>query len=353
MRVTARGLKKYPGNAEAICKSIVKNCFNGRYFQVSNHNYQNFYCRDFGWCCKALLELGYRKEVEKTLDYALSVFERHGAISVAITKKGKPFNFPNVYSIDSVSYFFYALRLLNNKKIIKKYLPFLKSEVKKFCSAIDRKTGLVKPLHFSAMRDHAIRKSSCYDNVMVMLMQQSLKTLQIKSALQNYDFKKIIKEQFWNGSYFYDDLTKTKEVSADANILPFYFGLFAKPMLKKVVATLQKNNLDKPFPLKYSNTKKGGRFIFYELFVKNWERDSIWSQLGMIYINILQSVDRKKASLQLEQYKKIIEEHKTFLELFSANGQPYKSPFYYSDEGMIWACMYLALQSSKQKIAKR
>ncbi len=69
--VKKHGIKKYKGNANAICKQIIKDCWNGKYFQVSAGHFTSFYVRDFGWCVDSLMKLGYKKEVHKTLDYVL------------------------------------------------------------------------------------------------------------------------------------------------------------------------------------------------------------------------------------------------------------------------------------------
>ncbi|VVB81172.1 Uncharacterised protein [uncultured archaeon] len=62
-----KGPTRYQGNADDICRQIVKNCWNGRYFQASTHHYREFWARDFGYCAESLVRLGYLKEVRQTL----------------------------------------------------------------------------------------------------------------------------------------------------------------------------------------------------------------------------------------------------------------------------------------------
>ena len=69
--------KKYKGTAEQICRQIVKDCYNGRYFQTSTQNFRQFWTRDFGWCTASLLKLGYQKEVAQTIRYALNRFKKY------------------------------------------------------------------------------------------------------------------------------------------------------------------------------------------------------------------------------------------------------------------------------------
>ena len=39
----------------------------------------------------------------------------------------------------------------------------------------------------------------------------------------------------------------------------------------------------------------------------------------------------------------VIEKYKNFLEVFNPDGSPFRSWFYYADEGMLWCANYLTL----------
>jgi len=214
--------------AKAICKEVVERCWNGVYFRNSAGHFREFWCRDFGFTVESLLAMGYRKRVLKTLSYALDCFAKHGKIETAITPSGKPFSFPNVYSPDSVAYFFHSLRVAKATAIVKKYKRFLENEVQSFVkNAIDPNTGLVKRhKHFSAMRDYSIRDSSCYDNVMAAFLSNELDALKLKNPLKKFNLAKNIKKKFWTGTYFLDDLSGTKHITGDANIFPFWTKVF-------------------------------------------------------------------------------------------------------------------------------
>ena len=50
--------KKYvAGDAKAICKKIVDECWNGRFFQTSTTNFPQFWTRDFGLCTRSLMTM--------------------------------------------------------------------------------------------------------------------------------------------------------------------------------------------------------------------------------------------------------------------------------------------------------
>jgi len=350
LRRKVSGYEKIEGDASEICRKIVDDCWNGRFFQVSTGHFNQFYSRDFGWCTDALLSLGKRKQMAATLRYALERFRKAGGIHVAITPNGKPFNFPNWYSPDSVAYLFRSIVKVGDKKLIQKYRSFLKKEAKKFyTTVIDQKTGLVKPKTFSAMKDHAMRKSSCYDTVMVAVMQESCKKLGITVPKHNYE--NILKKYYWNGEYFLDDLSGKTYIAADANLYPFYFGIFKSvKMLKKAFGHIQHNGLDDPLPLHYTKKTTHPRFILAEQLVPGWEASSIWPQMGLPYIELLMRIDKKKAKMFLDRYTQLIEQNKNFIEVYDDKGKPYKSILYSADEGLSWASMYLHLIKKKAGI---
>ena len=72
------GIRVYKGDAEKICKKIIEDCWNDehQYFMTSAGHFCQFYMRDFGLVCKALITLGHKKRVKKTLEYALSHYKR-------------------------------------------------------------------------------------------------------------------------------------------------------------------------------------------------------------------------------------------------------------------------------------
>lgn len=334
------GQKKFKGNAKNICKSIIDECWNGKYFQTSIGNYREFWARDFGWCTQSLLDLGYQKEVKKTLEYALEIYSKHNKISTTITND-KPFSFPNVFSIDSVAFLFHSLRLLNEKQsnnLIERYKPFLINQIKLTESFIEN--DLVKRnTLFSGMRDYAVRDSSCYDNIMIAFLSDELDKLSLPNPFKKV--KQKIKQNFWIGSYFKDQINDPT-ITGDANLFPFWTNVFSdQDMLEKAIQSIEQEKLDIPFPLKYSI--KHQKMIFQEFVVPNWETHAIWCHMGPLYIQILKKINPSKAQQYIEKYKDLIETHKTVFEVFDSNGNPYKSLFYYSDEGMLWAANILKL----------
>ena len=348
LRARLLGVKRYKGNARQICSQIVKECFNGRYFQTSRGHFCEFYTRDFGWCVDSLIELGYNKEIKKTLEYALDVFSKNGKVATTISPSENAFDFPR-YSVDSLPYLVRSLAVSNQKNIANKHKTFLNKEIKRFYNlVIDKKTGLVrKDKYFSSMKDHSLRKSSCYDNAFVWVLSESLKKFPfLINPFKKYDYKKLIFDNFWREEYFLDDLSGKKYVAGDANIIPFWLGLFdSKEMMKKAFNLMHKEGLDNPFPLKYGTleSKKQQNYSGYSIFAEDYETNTIWMHIGLFYVKLLKQIDKKGYQKYKKEYEKLILKHRNFLETFTKKGKPYKTFFYYSDESMLWAANYLTL----------
>ncbi|MFH1770560.1 MAG: hypothetical protein ABH828_03305 [archaeon] len=344
LKVRKTGFKEYSGNAENICKQIINDCYNNKenYFMTSTGHFRQFWTRDFGLCIKPLKELGYQKKIISTLDYALNIFKKNKGITTTISPEGKAIDV-STYAPDSLAYILYSLIVANDKKLLKKYESFLKKEVKIFFEiVVDKKSGLVKRKHFSSMKDLSIRKSSCYDNTMVAWVSVSLDKLGIENPLKKYDYKKIIFEFFWTKEGFIDDLSGSNIISGDANVVPYFTGLFnSKRMINISIKSMQKRKLDNPFPLKY--TLERPKFIWFEIFNRDYEHQSIWPHMGLQYIEVVSKVNKKLAGDYLKKYSEMIVKHKTFPEVYTSNGKIYKNLLYHCDEGMLWAAMHLSL----------
>lgn len=349
------GNKRFSGDANNICRNIIQNCWNGFYFRNSLGNYNEFWSRDFGISVEALLQLDYEKEVYSTLNYVLDIFSKHNGIYCAINQNKKPFNFPQVYSPDSVAWIFHALKVLKNKNLIEKYRDFLEFEAERFFkTAIDEETGLIKrEKHFSGMRDYVIRDSSCYDNCIAYMMNENLKSMKLENPFKTYNFRKILKEKFWTGEYFRDDLSGSNRITADANIFPFITGACNEGnILKKTIEQLQMKGFFEPILMKYVADDSCEKVIKTEIFVRGWESKTNWTNLGLLAIPLIEKTNKELADQCKQKYKELIERQRTLFEAYTNKLQPYHSLFYYADEGMLWCANWFA-NSNSQLAVKR
>lgn len=344
------GFQQFSGTDEEICKQIIDHCFNGTYFQTSLGHFDIFYLRDFAFCIEALLHLGYKQEVNKTLEYALHCYATSDKLTTTISKKGAPFDVFS-YAVDSLPLLFHCLSTVEQyeknrgKEFVRIYKPWLEKEITKFYGeVIDKTTGLVRvDKQFSSMKDHAQRRSSCYDNCMVAMLSECLDHFGLGNPLQNINHPKLIKKYFWTTEGFKDDLFSS--ISGDANVFPFWCRVIDdRNMLKQTIDAVQHAKLDQPFPLKYT-TSIPKQFSFpLNMFAANYEGNSIWMHLGLCYLDVIARADKALLQKYLEEYKKRIEKHKTFVEVYTSEGSIYKTRFYVADEGMLWAAKYVQLK---------
>ena len=115
--VKKHGFKKYEGNLEEICTKIVKECWNGTFFQTSAGHFSVYYIRDFCICIPGLIKLGYRKEILKTLQYALNLFSNNRKITTTISKENIPVHMHH-YSPDSLPLLLKSLRLAKANELM-------------------------------------------------------------------------------------------------------------------------------------------------------------------------------------------------------------------------------------------
>lgn len=334
---------RYYGSAEDICKLTVNDCWNGRFFQTSTHNFPQFWTRDFGWCTQSLMKLGHADKVHQTMRYAVNRFKHYNKITTTITPGGRPFNYPTT-AVDSLPWLIHSIRISQFPHY--ELRGFLNLQVQKFFHEfINPLNGLVKPeLHVSSMKDLAVRKSSCYDNCMVGMLATDLTELKLVNPFEKYNYPALLREHFWNGSFFFDDLAKKMYVAGDANLFPFIVGLVSDPeMLALAIQAIEGAGLTDPFPLKYTSSRRHVEFIWQEKLLPNYESDAIWMHMGPLYIKLLQHVDKDKAALYKQRYKEAIEKAGNYLEVYTKEGLPYKTPLYTCDRGLLWAANYLTL----------
>ncbi|NOZ80471.1 MAG: hypothetical protein GXP63_02265 [DPANN group archaeon] len=342
------GYHAYAGDAEHIAEQIIGDCWNAedRFFQTSANHYPQFFSRDFGMITESLLHLGYREKVKDTLLYALSRFQKAGRVTAVITPRGIPFDYFGQAS-DSLPFLTRSLVLLDDPVLIQRYHAFLSRQASSyFHRIIDPKTGLPKKgLHLVGMRDHAVRDQGCYATCMAGMLKQNLQKLHIESPLQDNDYGSLLLEHYWKEDRFLDDLSGYTGFTGDANLMPFYTGIINdKDRFRQVKEKMKEYRLEQPFPLRYFNEQtKEHRMFWTEFFVPNWEMDTVWGHLGMMFLETVARLDPEGLETDLVAWKRQIEKDQTFIEVHHPDGKPYRSLFYAADEGMSWAAIFLRL----------
>ncbi len=351
-----KGYKRYKGSPLKICEQIVKECFNGTYFQGSCGHFSSFWVRDLGMCAESFMRIGFKDELCSTLEWALAVYEKNNKVTTTIFKHKYPVDI-YAYASDSLPFLLWACIAAEREDLLKKHKDFLNGEINRYAQVLfDFKNGMIKrKLYVSGAKDCVLRDSSMYDNTMAAWLKNLLKRCSfLDNPWKNADIKANLKENLWNGNYFLEDLSGVKYVSADANIWPYWCGVFKeKELFQSSIDTIIQEMLDQPLPLKYHAKRHPEReFHIPKIFTPNYQGDTIWTQIGMIYIMLVKKLYPSLAMQYLGAYTKLIKHYGNYLELFvdkNASDEippvPYTGRFgiYTADEGMIWAAMYVDL----------
>lgn len=268
-----------------------------------------------------------------------------------ITPDGVPLDFP-CYGPDSFALLLYAITHTGNHDLAQEHGVFLTAEAKRFAElVIDHTTGLPRAgKRFSSIRDHAGRKGSCYDAVMIAVAARECQRLHIKFPVTEADTAAHIMDVYWNGTYFFQDLAKQPIVEGDANVFPFWTGIITDPAVREhAITAVQAAALDKPFPLRYVSPydKKTERVAMHpaNLLMPDYETDSVWMHLGLCYLRVLREMGVAHSDSFAQHHDRIgslIAEHKTFLEVYGTTGHPLRSRWYVTDESMLWCANWLA-----------
>lgn len=357
MRVRREGFHRYDTEPEGICKQIIQDCWSDQngYFMVSNGHFREFYMRDFAFCAEALRALGYHEKVTRTLHYALTRYQDADKITTAISPDGQPFDFPD-WTPESLAWLLYTLVQTDNKALADEKREFLQKHIRRVAwDCIDQEKLIPRPdRRYQSLRDQVRAKASCYTAVMLAVIARDSRKLGLDFPYRWQDLRDALLREYWNGTYFFSDITKQDIVIGHANVFPFWTGIVEdKEILEQAMTSIMAAQLDEPFPLRYVNPldkkREKKNIHFASLFSKDYMTDSIWTHLGLCYIQVLQSMDMGRAAMFLERYTDNVRTFRTFLELYGTNGDPYQTAFYMTDEAMLWCAPYLWM-AKKHKI---
>jgi hypothetical protein len=338
-----RPLPKYQGTPEQVCRKIIDRCWNGIYFQTSAGHFSGFYIRDFGICAESLCSLGYRDKVQKTLQYALNRYSSYYRLTTTITPSHRLVDIFR-YSPDSLAFLLHALRVSGSDELVEIYRPYLDHEVNRFVQkALQMETGFIRPKNFSSFKDHSPRKSCCYDHCMAGMISRELDALGLSNPLRQFDYKKIIKLNFWTGKFFAE--TRDQDhLTSDSNIFPFWCRIFDdKGLFKKSMHAIQEEELDLPYPVRYSN-ERFRAFFPMNLILGDYEQKTAWIHMGLCLMDVAARYDPDQARKYIGIHTGLIKKHRNFLECYDPNRRPYRRWNYVCDDSMIWASKYLWLR---------
>ena len=345
-----RGHSRHPGDAAAIIRACIEACWNGRTFTASPGHFDMFWTRDLGFSTPALIRLGERDRVHASLAYALDVWTRRGShVTTTINYGDRPADVFE-YGVDSLPLLLAALRAADASDLVERHRDWLATEVAWFAErVVDPATGIVRADRtYSAHRDTVVNRSTAYGNTMVALLAKTLaESRWFDSPLERHfdgDHGRLLRDQFWAGGRFRDSLGDDT-VSGEANVWPFFAGVVTDDaMLRSSLAYLEANGFADPFPLRYETVRRPAREVWFTRHVlPNYQGTTVWTSLGAIYIQLLQSVDPTSAARETDRYRGWIERDGTYWEVLDGRGRPWVSPrlLFIGEESMLWSAIFL------------
>jgi hypothetical protein len=344
------GWKRYAGDAPAICRQVVDDCWTGEFFAGSNGHFKQFWTRDLAMCTPALCRLGLRDKVVQSLAWGLERFEKAGRITTTIFNRRYP---RDVYAFgsDSLPMLLFALRQADATHLIDKHRALLTREIHRYLETVfDPELGMARTTgYFSGPRDCMTGRSTVFANTMIALLIKLLDgDSHLPNPLAGHDLAGLIVRHHWMGDYFRDSLDRL-EPSGDANIWPFFFDVVADPeMQRRALGTLDARGFTRPVPLRYFERRlPEAELPVPRLFTPNYQGDPSWTQLGPVYLRLVGALDRARMERERATMAALIERDRNYLELYTTEAQPYRGRalLYYADQGMIWAAMFLDLYS--------
>jgi hypothetical protein len=246
-----------------------------------------------------------------------------------------------------------ALHRLEARTLLGEHREWLEAEVRHYLDEVtDPINGLVRDdRKFSAHRDTLVNRCNAYGNSMVALLAMTLADLgwEVPAPIGRLaaEPQHILMERFWDERGFFVDAHGDDRPSGEGNIWPFWTGVITDPsILRQSLAMLEKRGYADPFPLKYEVRRRPELEPFFVRHVMpDYQGATVWTSLGSMYLQLLNSVDAAQAAPEVAAYRDWIERDGTFWEVIDdETGLEYDSTFMtQSDESMLWSAIFLDL----------
>ena len=341
-------VERFPGDARAICSHILSLLWEGDFYRTSLGHFNFFWMRDFGTVCESLVNTGNRDRVHHTLRWALRKYRRSGHITTCIDKAGNCFNAPG-HSIDALPWLLHCL-VMSDLPLSKADMKFLNKELAKHRKKYLDDYGHVRSMKFAEMRDAVLYDRSAYAVSLVARMTECAHILGLSVEFSTEQYKELLVRHYWNGHYFQADFGN-KAFSAECALFPFFLGIIDdKAMANQTFAYIEKQRLNQPYPLIYTNTPE--KFRYHPWMTAPWmpeyQGSTIWSWHGEYYLHLLKRYKHPSYAREYRKFCEMIELHGNFPEMLNIDGSWYNAPIYRGDPGMVWVALFLELPVPKQ-----
>lgn len=340
-------VERFDGDAREICRQVVDRLWYKNFFRTSLGHFDFFWMRDFGTACAPLVHIGHRDKVHHTLRWALRHYRKSGIVTTCIDSIGNTFNAPDLKAIDTLPWLLHCL-WVSHYQLSATERTFLNKMLRKYTKQfLVKETGLIKPgIRYAEMRDAVIYDRSAYAIALIARMARCAEKMGLDGFLYSPSiYRQELMDNYWNGRFFKADFN-TNAFSAECALFPFYLGIVDdKAMATKTFDYIDQKQLNKPYPLIYTDNTKAFKHRFWMTapFMPEYEDGTVWSWHGVFYLYLLRRYGDRRYAKQHASFTRMIERHGTWPEMLNADGSWYLSPIYKGDPGMIWAALYIDL----------
>jgi hypothetical protein len=343
-----RGPTRFRGSASDICRQAVEACWTGSYLAASGGHFRQFWTRDLGFAAPSLLGLGQGDRVRASLAWALDAWARSGHVTTTIFAGRRPRDVWTL-GVDSLPLLLATLRIAGAEELLLRHGAWLQRDLDAYLeTVVDTATGLVRDdRHLSTHRDTVRTRSNTYANAMLVLLDDALAATQWFDRISPTDVRERFLERSWAGDRMVDR-PDTREVTGDAAVVPFVFGVAPDELLAPALAAARDAGLTDPLPLRYAADRRADdEDPLQRRLVPDYQGTAIWTSLGAWYLQLLWRVDARAAGSLAAAYARRIEADGTVWEVFDGRAaspedlRPYRGrgSLFVADEAMLWAAV--------------
>jgi hypothetical protein len=326
-----------------------------KFFIVSTGHFAQFYCRDFGMCVSSLIRLGHKDKCQRTVNYALTIFQHAKKVTTTIDHNNIAVDY-FAPGPDSLAFLLHAIAV-TQYQLNQEEKEFLNDQIALYYAQFwdNQAQTPIRNTYVSSAKDHYTRDASCYDFCMIAWTSSNATKLHLFNPFiqenERCEFENRLLELYWNGEYFFDDLTHEEYVASDAQIFPFFTQICTNTDIwQKANKAIIAEKLHEPYPVQYTKKRQKHKERFESMFVPNYEGNTIWLHIGLCYLQVLEEYDKNQMNHELTKIKTLVETHQNMLEVLEKNGKPYKSLFYKCDENLLWVSIFLATYLAHTKL---
>ncbi|MEO8247562.1 MAG: hypothetical protein ABI622_10635, partial [Chloroflexota bacterium] len=349
------GHKEHAGSAREIIRACIDDCWDGTHYRASPGYFRQFWTRDLSFSAPSLARLSplHRERVIHSFDWAMRTWERRKShVTTTIHFFDQPVDVFD-YGVDCLPLMVAALHRIGADELLREHRSWLEGEIRHYMDeVVDPATGLVRSdRKYSAHRDTMVNRCNAFGNSMVALLAMTVVDLDwdIPEPMAPLALapQSILLEHFWDERGFFRDSPGDTTPSGEGNIWPFWTGVITDPaVLRQALGTLEAHGFADPYPLKYEPIRKPEiEPLFVRTFMPDYQGATVWTSLGSMYLQLLQTILPAQAATERDRYVEWIERDGTFWEVIDdETGERYHSTLLTkSDESMLWSAIFLDL----------